>query len=338
MKHWIFRIGFLLFLQATTTGVHAGEHGWKCDWFGWGCPEGEQNAVLIDLGRQSTNTGFLFFDGDSAVIDRELELTFSKRAVAKGSTLFLSVELDEPPAGVAVTLDGQNCLAPNRVQIPAVQSPKRVRLRWVVPPNGVDAALDGVVTVTPQGFDRAGSMPLKGKSGPLQLMNLQGEVDDDWHWAKRTTFWFWTLFFSILFLWKFFLAPVFFHRRLKFHGGTVRCFEDAFPLGQHVEERTLRKLGKRRVIHISSVRQKRSAWKDFLHGRSEMLRMESVGGEEFMVLKGKTNKRRGLKLEVRRKQGQRWVSSSVYSKNEPEENRVHFEAEGKPMMLQFEFE
>lgn len=319
--------------------VQAGGHGKLCEWFGVGCPEGEQNAVLIDLGRQNTNTGFLFFDGDTAVVERTLELTFSNRSIAKGDKLKLQVVANGLPVGASVTLDGRNCLAPVEVEILAKQSRQRVRLRWMVPPTGEDIDLTGAVKVTPIGFNRAGSSPLEGKQGaPLEMLRLQGEVDDDWHWAKRTTFWFWTLFFSLLSLWKFFLAPVFIHRRLKFNGGTVRCYEDAIPLGQHVEERTLRKLGKRRVIHISSGRKKRSAWKDFLHGRSEVLRMERVGGEEFIILKGKTNKRRGLKLEVRRKQGQRWVSSSVYSKNEPEENRVHFEAEGKPMMLQFEFE
>ena len=332
-------MSLLALMSFVVLTAQAGDHGWQCEWFGIGCPDGEQNQVLMDLGRESTNTGFLFFDGDTAVVERTLELTFSKRSIAKQDKLYIQVAADGLPEGATVTLDGTSCLEPDEVAFMARKASEQVVLRWIIPPSGEDVDLEGAVRIRPYGFDRAGSMPLSGREGrSMDMLRIQGEVDHDWHWSKRLTFWFWTLFFSVLFLWKFFLAPVFFHRRLKFNGGNVRCYEDVFPLGQHLEERTLRKLGKRRVIYISSVRKKRSAWKDFLHGRTELLRMESLGGEEFIILKGQTNKRRGLKLEVRRKQGQRWVSSSVYSKNDPEENRVHFEADGKSMMLQFQFE
>ena len=221
MKRWIvFWASGLLGLSAM-----AGEDGWKCEWFGMGCPQGEQNAVLMDLGRQNTNTGFLFFDGDTAVIKRTLELTFSDRAIAKGDKLILQVEAASLPAGVSVSVDGQNCLAPAQVEIRARQSSQRVTLQWVVPPTGEDVDLTGALNVTPVGFDRAGSMPLAGKKGvSLEMLRLQGEVDDDWHWAKRTTFWFWFVVLTSILLIKFFFAPVFFHPRLKVNKALVQAF------------------------------------------------------------------------------------------------------------------
>ena len=85
-------IAVLWMVLLSGMSVHAGEFNWKCEWFGMGCSEGEENAVLMDLGRQSTNTGFLFFSGDTAVIERTLELTFSSRSISKGDKLQIQVE------------------------------------------------------------------------------------------------------------------------------------------------------------------------------------------------------------------------------------------------------
>lgn len=319
--------------------AQAGEHGKLCDWFGVGCPEGEQNAVLMDLGRQNTNTGFLFFGGDTAVLERTLELTFSKRSIAKGDKLKLQVEANGLPVGASVTLDGRNCLAPAEVEIRAKESRKRVTLRWVVPPTGEDIDLTGAVKVMPIGFDRAGSTPLKGKQvAPLEMLRLQGEVDDDWHCAKRITFWFLAITFTSLCLWKFFLAPVFFHRRMRVHKVRLRCFEAGGRAEQALYDTTVRNWGKTRTVWLTGRRMKRSPWKDFLNGRTVILMMDCLEDQQFKLLKGGTSKRRGLKMQVLRKQGPRFVPSSVYSKRGPSENQVHFEAAGKPLILQFEFD
>ena len=317
----------------------AAGNDWPCDWFGWGCSEGEQNAVLLDVGRQSTNTGFLFFSGDSAVIRRTLEFTFSNRSIRKGDFLKVQVRADGLPDGVEVHVDGKPCLAPASVEIKAVRPVQRVELMWLVPPTGADVDLKGVVDVTPVGFDRAGSMPLKGKAGKtLEFIRIQGEVDDDWHWAKRVTFWFWVVVLTSLGLWKFFLAPVFFHRRLKIHGGRMRCYEDVGSAGQPLEEVGLRGWGKLRSVHLTNQRLKKSPWKEFLHGRSKVIRMECIGSNEFKILKGGTSRRRGLKMQVLRKQGPRWIPASVYSKRDAAENRIRFDVEGKAMFLEFDFE
>ncbi len=319
--------------------AHAGDYSRMCKWFGIGCPEGEQNAVLMDLGRQNTNTGFLFFGGDTAVVERTLELTFSSRSIAKGDKLKLQVEANGLPPGASVTLDGRSCLAPEEVEIRAEQNRQRVTLKWVVPPTGEDVDLTGTVKMTPYGFDRAGSMPLAGKQGvSLEMLRVQGEVDDDWHLAKRLTFWFWAVTLTSLCLWKFFLAPVFFHRRLRVHKVRLRCFEAGGRAEQALFDTTVRHWGKTRKVWLTGQRMKRSPWKDFLHGRTVILVMDCLEDQQFKLLKGGTSKRRGLKMQVLRKQGARFLPSSVYSKLEPAENQVHFEAAGKPLILQFEFD
>ena len=58
------------------------------------------------------------------------------------------------------------------------------------------------------------------------------EVDDDWHWSKRLTFWFWAIVLTFLGLVKFFFAPVFFHPRLKVNRVRVQCFPESGPFAQ----------------------------------------------------------------------------------------------------------
>ena len=193
-----------------TLSCSAGNNGWKCEWFGIGCPDGELNQVLMDLGRESTNTGFLFFEGDTAVIERTLELTFSKRSIAKQDKLYIQVSSEGLPDGATVTLDGTSCLEPDDVAFMARTQQERVVLRWTIPPSGEDVDLAGTVQIRPYGFDRAGSFPLDGNEGrALDMLRIQGEVDHDWHWAKRLTFWFWTVVLTFIGLVKFFFAPVF---------------------------------------------------------------------------------------------------------------------------------
>jgi hypothetical protein len=339
MKRWIvfWTLG-LLGLSAM-----AGEDGWKCEWFGMGCPEGEQNAVLLDLGRQNTNTGFLFFDGDTAVIRKTLELTFSDRAISKGDKLILQVEAAALPSGVSVSVDGQNCLAPAQVEIRARQSSQRVTLQWVVPPTGEDVDLTGALNVTPVGFDRAGSMPLAGKKGvSLEMLRLQGEVDDDWHWAKRLTFWFWLITLTIVSLIKFFIAPVFRHPRMKVNRVHVQVFPEEGPfiqgLGMPIE--TVKWRGARQVWLLGSSRKKRtkkSFWRDFLFGRTVIEVRDYIGEAELHIRKA-NNRGRGIRLEVLCWQDNQKRPSIVTSNAEPEENQVRFVGEGQSRVLQFEIE
>ena len=340
MKRWIvFWASGLLGLSAM-----AGEDGWKCEWFGMGCPQGEQNAVLMDLGRQNTNTGFLFFDGDTAVIKRTLELTFSDRAIAKGDKLILQVEAASLPAGVSVSVDGQNCLAPAQVEIRARQNSQRVTLQWVVPPTGEDVDLTGALNVTPVGFDRAGSMPLAGKKGvSLEMLRLQGEVDDDWHWAKRTTFWFWFVVLTSILLIKFFFAPVFFHPRLKVNKALVQVFPAEGPfaqgMGSPIQSKKWR--GKREVWLVGSrkkSREKRSAWRDFLYGKTLVEVRDYLGGAEFRVRRGARSRRGGVRVEVMLWQGGKPSPHSVYSTNDPEFNRIPYQGENQDRVIQFEIE
>lgn len=339
MKRWVVFWAFgILGLSAT-----AGEDGWKCEWFGLGCPEGEQNAVLMDLGRQNTNMGFLFFDGDTAVIKKTLELTFSDRAISKGDKLILQVEARELPTGVSVTVDGQNCLTPAQVEIPARQNRQRVTLQWVVPPTGEDVDLTGALNVTPVGFDRAGSMPLTGKKEvPLEMLRLQGVVDDDWHWAKRTTFWFWFITLTILSTIKFFIAPVFRHPRMKVNRANVQVFPEEGPfiqgLGTPIE--TVKWRGARQVWLLGSSRKKRikkSFWRDFLFGRTVIEVRNYIGEAEFHIRKA-NNRGRDIRLEVLYWQNNQKRPSIVTSNAEPEENQVRFVGEGQNRVLQFEIE
>ena len=200
-------MSLLAMISLVVLTAQAGDHGWKCEWFGIGCPDGEQNQVLMDLGRESTNTGFLFFDADTAVVERTLELTFSKRAIAKQDKLYIQVAADGLPEGATVTLDGTSCLEPDEVAFMARKSKEQVVLRWIIPPSGEDVDLEGAVRIRPYGFDRAGSMPLSGREGrSMDMLRIQGEVDHDWHWSKRLTFWFWASLLTLYILWKFAIA------------------------------------------------------------------------------------------------------------------------------------
>lgn len=336
-------IGCLVALSVTLT-AQAGDHGKMCEWFGIGCPEGEQNAVLMDLGRQNTNTGFLFFGGDTAVVERTLELTFSNRSIAKGDKLKLQVEALGLPSGASVTLDGRSCLAPAEVEIRAKQNRQRVTLKWVVPPTGEDVDLTGAVKITPYGFDRAGSMPLAGKQGAsLEMLRLQGEVDDDWHWAKRTTFWFWAIFlFTICFI-KFFLAPVFFHPRLKVNKALVQCFPESGPFAQGMGSSIQSKKwkGTREVWLVGSrkkKREKQSWWRDFLLGRTVVEVRDYIGDAEFRIRKGPRSRKGGVRLQVILWQGGKKSPHSIFSTNEPEFNRIAFVGENSNRIIQMEIE
>ena len=337
-------MSLLALMSLVVLTAQAGDHGWKCEWFGIGCPDGEQNQVLMDLGRESTNTGFLFFDGDTAVVERRLELTFSKRAIAKQDKLYIQVAADGLPEGATVTLDGTSCLEPDEVAFMARKSKEQVVLRWIIPPSGEDVDLEGAVRIRPYGFDRAGSMPLSGREGrSMDMLRIQGEVDHDWHWSKRLTFWFWTIVLTFLGLVKFFFAPVFFHPRLKVNRARVQCFPESGPFAQGMGSMIQSKnwKGARQVWLVGSRRknrEKRSVWKDFLFGRTVVEVRDYLGEAEFRVRRGARSRRGGMRVEVMKWEAGKKSPHSVYSSYEPEQNRIPFVGENQSRIVQFEIE
>jgi len=337
-------MSLLALMSLVVLTAQAGDHGWKCEWFGIGCPDGEQNQVLMDLGRESTNTGFLFFDGDTAVVERRLELTFSKRAIAKQDKLYIQVAADGLPEGATVTLDGTSCLEPDEVAFMARKSKEQVVLRWIIPPSGEDVDLEGAVRIRPYGFDRAGSMPLSGREGrSMDMLRIQGEVDHDWHWSKRLTFWFWTIVLTFLGLVKFFFAPVFFHPRLKVNRVRVQCFPESGPFAQGMGSMIQSKnwKGARQVWLVGSRRknrEKRSVWKDFLFGRTVVEVRDYLGEAEFRVRRGARSRRGGMRVEVMKWEAGKKSPHSVYSSYEPEQNRIPFVGENQSRIVQFEIE
>lgn len=259
-------MSLLAMISLMVLTAQAGDHGWKCEWFGIGCPDGEQNQVLMDLGRESTNTGFLFFDGDTAVLERTLELTFSKRAIAKQDKLYIQVSADGLPEGATVTLDGTSCLEPDEVAFMARKSKEQVVLRWIIPPSGEDVDLEGAVRIRPYGFDRAGSMSLTGRERrSLDMLRIQGEVDHDWHWSKRLTFWFWAIVLTLIILIKWVLGPIV-YPRFKFRYADVTVTEE--ELGEvKVLFKDRLKMRRKRLFYIGSEYDKPGAISCWLWGR-----------------------------------------------------------------------
>lgn len=253
-------------MTLVTLSSSAGDNGWKCEWFGIGCPDGELNQVLMDLGRESTNTGFLFFEGDTAVIERTLELTFSKRSIAKQDKLYIQVASEGLPEGATVTLDGTSCLEPDDVAFVARTQQERVVLRWTIPPSGEDVDLAGTVQIRPYGFDRAGSLAIRGKEGrAIQMLRIQGEVDNDWHWSKRLTFWFWATVLSLIILIKWGLGPIV-YPRFKFRYADVTLTEEELGEVKVLFEGRL-KMRRKRLFYIGSEYDKPGAISCWLWGR-----------------------------------------------------------------------
>ena len=271
MKH--VTLCLLMCLSACT--AFAGDHGWKCDWFGIGCPEGEQNQVLMDLGRGSTNTGFLFFGGDTAIVERTLELTFSKRSILKQDKLYIQVAADGLPEGATVMLDGTSCLEPDEVAFVARSESEKVVLLWTIPPSGEDVDLKGAVRIRPDGFQRAGSMSLDGRQGrTIEMLRIQGEVDDDWHWSKRLTFWFWVIVLFVYIMWKFVVARGRHHRfdRLSM---TFEVGEEQNGVRTSYAEETIWLDGVREVM-VGSDPRRPSAFNRHMNGKVIVVNVSSM--------------------------------------------------------------
>ena len=114
------------------------DDSWKCQWFGIGCEEGSQNQTLLDVGRQRTIESFLFFDADSALIERTIEFSFSERSASYGDYLELQWRGDALPEGSRVTLNGSSVLAPSWFKVEASTAPWRGTIQIQIPPTGED--------------------------------------------------------------------------------------------------------------------------------------------------------------------------------------------------------
>ena len=330
---------FVAILPCLSSGglAQGRQNDWKCDWFGWGCPKGEQNAVLLDLGRTSTNTGFLFFSGDSAVVERELEFKFSKRAIAKGDRMQLSVHSSDLPENTTIVLEGQDCLSPSFVEVVAQKPIQRVKLRWMAPPTEQGGSFAGTLRLKPFGFDRAGSISLNGQQEePIVMLRLQGEVESDWHWAKRLTFWFWLIVACSVVLWKFILAPLFFYRRIRMRTGMVKLYKGSLKTMPIASQSMRRWVGARQVV-ISERRDRRTRWADFFNGRTAVVSLDGLGEHRVAVLAGRKHRRKGVKLEVRQLYSGQVQKNFVYSK-EHESNVIQIGSAQDELLLHFEFE
>ena len=264
---------------------YAADVSWKCDWFGIDCPQGDQNQVLLDLGRQSTNTGFLFLEGDSAEIRKTIELTFSKRSVSKRDRLFLKVRNDGLPEGSLVSIDGMPCLAPFEAEIIATSEVVRAEILWVIPPSGEDVNLEGGIEVRPEGFERAGSLTLsKSAQKPIEMLRVQGTANDDWHWVKRLNFWFWTILTFVVFSLKWGLAPVVFPR-FKFVFVDIVITEEEFGAEKVLCSERLRMRG-RRSFSVGKGFEKPSWLSDWLWGRSGAKKIDGIVNGGFVLRSG----------------------------------------------------
>ena len=185
--------------------------GLLCEWFGVGCPKGISNETLIDLGRQSTNQGFLFLDGDSARIRRVVEFTFSEESIRKKDKVVLFLTEGLLPKGSVVLVNGENMDVASGIDIIATSPTKKVEFLWIIPPTGKDIKINGTINMQPYGFERVGNVPINSgkRSMAIPMLRIQGKVCNDWHWFKRLVFWGCLVFVSIISLYKFFLAPFF---------------------------------------------------------------------------------------------------------------------------------
>ena len=123
------------------------DDSWKCQWFGIGCEEGSQNQTLLDVGRQRTIESFLFFDADSALIERTIEFSFSERSASYGDYLELQWTGDALPEGSRVTLNSSSVLAPSWYKVEASPAPWRGTIQIQIPPTGDDHEIQGGLSV-----------------------------------------------------------------------------------------------------------------------------------------------------------------------------------------------
>ena len=295
--------------------------GLLCEWFGVGCPKGISNETLIDLGRQSTNQGFLFLDGDSARIRRVVEFTFSEESIRKKDKVVLFLTEGLLPKGSVVLVNGENMDVASGIDIIATSPTKKVEFLWIIPPTGKDIKINGTINMQPYGFERVGNVPINSgkRSMAIPMLRIQGKVCNDWHWFKRLVFWGCLVFVSIISLYKFFLAPFFLYRRFDLRGLRVELFEDgkAIPLWEH--DFRSRIYGARKALIGQKI--PRSGWIPlFLKGRMMTAQSSLLPlGLLIEVDRGKRKPLLGKKIQVKYGAG---LVNAIYENSKPEERRI----------------
>lgn len=304
------------------TSIPCAAQGIWCDWFGIGCPKGGSNQTFIDLGRSSTNQGFLFFDGDSARIKRTIEFTFSDESINKRDKVILSLTDGLLPNGSKVFVNDKEITEQNSVSIVAESPRKNVQLVWIIPPTGQDVKIDGSINLSPVGFERMGNLSISPgqQSQPIPMLRIQGEIKNDWHWSKRLTFWFFTILLSIILFYKFFLAPVFLHRRFDLLGLRLELFEEgkSQPVWSHDFGRRIR--GARRAL-IGQKVPSQGLFSTFMKGRVSVAKATNLpNGLLIEVDRGKRKPMKGKKIQVKYGAG---LISSIFENSPPNERKIY---------------
>ncbi len=293
--------------------------GMLCEWFGIGCPEGSGNETLLDLGRSSTNEGFLFFKGDSAQIIRSIQFVFSEESVKKQDKLDLVFNEGLLPTGSIVYVDNELLSGTDKATVIADKPEKNVIIRWVIPPTGEDLAIDGNIDVIPFGFERAGNMKLDSSrvAQPLPMLRIQGAVSNDWHWFKRLNFWFWTLLLSVICFYKFFLAPVFLYRRSDLRGLKAMVFQEGKALP--IWEQDFRKIHGSIQALLGQKVPRQGLFSRFMKGKIATATCADLpSGLIIEIDRGRRKTLKGKKIQVRYGVG---LVNSMYE-NETEQERT----------------
>jgi hypothetical protein len=292
-----------------------------CEWFGIGCSTGSSNEALIDLGRQSTNQGFLFFNGDSARIHRRVEFSFSEESVKNRDKVTLYLTKGLLLTGSIVLVNGERMSTKYGITILADSKRKILDFLWIIPPTGKDIQIDGSINLVPQGFERIGNLTLSEsrKNIPIPMLRIQGEVNNDWHWFKRLVFWLSSLFFVIVVIYKFFLAPVFLYRRFGLLGLRVELYEEGknMPVWEHDFRR---RIYSARKAFIGRKVSRPGFISTFMKG--SVVFAESIilpEGTMIEIDRGKRKELLGKKIQVKYGPG---LVNSIYENGKQEERKI----------------
>jgi hypothetical protein len=312
---------FLVCLLYALSPSRARANGIFCEWFGVGCPEGTGNEALLDLGRSSTNQGFLFFKGDSAEIVKNIQFFFSEESVKKRDRLDLSFNDGLLPVGSLVYVDQVLLPGYGKATVIADKPEKNVVIRWVIPPTGKDVVIDGNIDVIPYGFERAGNMTLDSLRAvqPLPMLRIQGTVNNDWHWFKRLNFWFWLFVLIVLIFYRLVLSPVFLHQRFDLRGLRIMVFQEgkAMPVWEH----DFRKIHGSIQALLGQKVPRQGLIARLMNGRIATATCPDLpSGLLIKIDKGKRKAIKGKKIQVRYGVG---LVNSIYENETDDERTIH---------------
>lgn len=338
--------GTLFGCLVLATTLQASPSDWPCEWFNWGCDEGVNNGAFIDFGRERTVESFLFFDADSAVLKRSIEIEFSKRSAAMGDYLELQWRGEGLPEGSQVTLNGSRVAPPHWVRVVAATAPWTGELEIRIPPTGEDHVFHGNLITRSHGFERAGTQELTATSQEVPMVKVQGDVDSDWHWLKRLLFWLVVITVTAVSIWKWVFAPSIYKRfktpRLVVSGFTGGDFSTpalTMPYGG-LNRRILSRRGVKLLV-LSNKRVRQSPLKSFLNGKDRHCPNWAIlEGVQVQVMQGATrrrNSKKGWKMQVLWHENGRERTKNIYRHHSPQENQLNITTpSGKAVALRFE--